>query len=179
MKFNSESEMSAYFKELLNQSFSQDNIDIIEEFSGLFGIPDYLLVEKNENSLGYIIALELKLKNWNRALKQAFKYKTFSNESYVIIDEAEIENVLKHRNEFIHYNIGLASFNRDKELKVYYYPSFIKPFSQFYIKKMEIKLMGETSKKAINYEQNQNFVENEQGNILPQKFTDMAISFAI
>ncbi len=178
MNFSSESEMSVYFKTLLKDSFSEDSIDIIEEFSGLFGIPDYLLVEKNENSLKYVIAVELKLKNWNRALEQAFKYKTFSNESYVVIDEAVIVNVLKHKKEFIHYNVGLASFNKDKELKVYHYPKSNTPFSKYYIKKMESKIIGEsTNSDIISLGVNGDKCIYNVESILPQKFTKLSINF--
>ncbi len=175
MRFNSESEMSMYFKELLNRSFSENNIDIIEEFSGLFGIPDYLLVEKNENSLKYVIALELKLKNWNRALEQAFKYKSFSNESYVIVDEAAIENVLKHKDEFMHFNIGLASFNKNGEFKVYYYPESDTPFSKVYTRKMETKIIGEGSDNFISLLEDRRNDDLKKDMVLPRKFSDLTI----
>jgi hypothetical protein len=169
MSFNKESEMSACLKELLNENLNSENIEIIEEFSGLFGIPDYLLVEKTESSLEYVIALELKLKNWNRALCQAFKYRTFSHESYVVMDEKCIENALKNIDKFINYNIGLASFNNIKEFKIYHTPEFKEPFSKYFLNKIQDRIVGNTEDR---------FIEKCFGNIaLSKRFSDLATSY--
>jgi hypothetical protein len=66
---------------------------VIYEPKGLFGIPDVMLVHI-ESTNGKIekeaIAFELKLRNWKRALVQAYKYRAFAELSYVILDHSYI-----------------------------------------------------------------------------------------
>ena len=77
---------------------------IMREVEGLVGRPDILLKSKKSKK---IITIELKLKNWKRALAQAYKYKSFSDISYVCMDESNVDAVLKHLDMFEKYNIGL------------------------------------------------------------------------
>ena len=69
-----------------------------KEWQGLFGIPDYVCFSKNNGEIS-IISFELKLTNWRGALTQAFRYRSFSDYSYVIdaVDtvSAKIELVLE------------------------------------------------------------------------------------
>lgn len=62
-------------------SYSKCELKFIEEPKGLFGIPDLLLFN------GRIIAIEFKLKNWKQAIKQAYRYKSFSEQVYVLLDK--------------------------------------------------------------------------------------------
>lgn len=137
MIFESEKQMSLYMYEFLKEHFDEECIDYFWEFEGLFGRPDYLIVEKNLNTLDYSVAIELKLKNWRQALKQAFRYRNFSNESYVVLDMDSIGNALKYLETFAHYNVGLASFNKCGEFKIYYEPRPSEPFSDYFTKLVE------------------------------------------
>jgi len=122
-------------------------MELLEEFRAPVGIPDYMLVEKNGNSIAYITSIELKLKNWKRALKQAFKYRCFSNESFVVMDEARIRPAYENLATFIHYNIGLASLSKNEELEIHFCPQGSVPFSDFYARKISEALVdkdGET-----------------------------------
>jgi hypothetical protein len=148
MEFKSEKEMAELFTQFLQSSIKENNsnIEVLEEVKGLFGIPDCILIENNNKSMDYIISLELKLKNWKSALKQAFKYRSFSNESYVVMDEVSIKSVLKRVDLFIKSNIGLASFNKNIEFKVYYNPKKSKPFLNMFYKKIKNYLLLEEDK---------------------------------
>lgn len=132
MYFKSENEMAILFKKFFNKNFKTTNIDYKEECKKLFGVPDVVVVEKNENYIKHIVAFELKLNKWQKALTQAFKYTSFANQSFVVIDEYHITPVLKHIEKFIHFNIGIASFNKHKDFKIYFYPKIKKPFSDEY-----------------------------------------------
>lgn len=126
--FSTEIELSQAFRELISTSeWSQS--DFWEEVKGLSGIPDYVLVQKvNNNDIA--IGIELKLENWQRAMKQAFRYRTFCDQSYVVLDSAHLSPALKSINEFKQYNIGLASIDYHlKELKIHFNPSIEEPFS--------------------------------------------------
>lgn len=136
MRFETEKHMSLQFKKFILSNFTDTNVDIFEQFKGLFGIPDYLLVERDFDSISTIISFELKLKNWKRALKQAFKYRSFSNACFVVVDEAFLNPPMGNIDQFVHFNIGLASFNTENELKIYFNPRHSEPFSQFFLKKI-------------------------------------------
>lgn len=96
---------------------------IIKEPTGLFGIPDLMFYADR------IISIEFKLRNWKRALIQAFRYKSFSSLSYVILDEDCSNAAIKNIDMFKQYNVGLCSFD-GKELITYYEPLDESPFSE-------------------------------------------------
>lgn len=114
----------------LVQSFfaSQDDVIIVQEPKGLFGIPDVILYN------GEIVAIEFKLKNWKRALQQAFRYRSFSCESYVFLDGAFISSAIKNIEEFERFNIGLCGVTEDG-IESYHKPNRKTPFSNDMITK--------------------------------------------
>ncbi len=151
MNFHTEKEMSLAFRGYLDRIIKIPNVNIFDELKGLFGIPDYVIIESNEFQLSnYIIAVELKLKNWNRALIQSFRYKSFANLSYVILDETNINNAIENIHKFKKFNVGLASFNKNYTLKIYHQPICGLPYSEFIYKKLCEKTIAGCSKKAIN-----------------------------
>ena len=60
------------------------------------------------------IAIEVKLKNWERALHQAYRYKWFANESYVLLPESNIKPALKNIELFQKLNVWLLWFSDSK-----------------------------------------------------------------
>lgn len=74
------------------------------------------------------IAVEAKLKNWKRALIQAYRYKWFAQESYVVLDSSFSNSAIKNICEFEKLNVGLAEISKDSELKVRYKPKKSQPF---------------------------------------------------
>lgn len=123
--FTTEEKMVNSCLEKLNTIFNIQDIqnEVVLEPTGLFGIPDIMIRTKQ------IISIEAKLKNWKRALIQAYKYRFFSIESYVFIDETYIENPLNNIEEFKKYNIGLAGVSTDNII-IYYQPEEVEPFSE-------------------------------------------------
>jgi len=73
----------------------------------------YLFTNKYELAFKKSIAIEVKLKNWRRALMQAYRYKWFADYSYVVLDHAHINPALKNIDLFKKYNIGLISLTSD------------------------------------------------------------------
>lgn len=73
-------------------------------------------------------AIEAKLKDWKRALKQAYRYKWFAEYSYVVIDAHYSSPAIKNIDTFEKYNIGLATITTNGELKRYYNPIRQQPF---------------------------------------------------
>ena len=114
--------------ELLNE-YKKD--EILLEPIGLFGIPDIMINNKE------IISIEAKLKNWKRALIQAYRYRSFSKKAYVFMDNDYIDAPLEKIEEFKKFNIGLAGVSNEK-IEIYYEPEEKEPFSkELYIKAMD------------------------------------------
>lgn len=123
--FSSEKNMSKSF-----QSFIKYNIgsNYIPECKGLWGIPDYILFNKVTEQEHNIVAIELKLKNWRRALTQAFRYKNYSHLSIVVLDADFEKPALKNIGEFEHFGVGLASYDNQGRLTLHHLPSVRTPF---------------------------------------------------
>lgn len=56
-----------------------------------------------------IISIEAKLRNWKKALQQAYRYKRFSHYSFVLLDEGHLQPALKQIDLFKNLEIGLIS----------------------------------------------------------------------
>lgn len=140
MPFASEKEL---FNDVLNSSYINSMLDtkrsvikFIEEPKGLFGIPDLVIAtfyNDNNNNICRLksYAFEMKLKNWKRALSQAFRYKAFVEYSYVILDENHINPALENIDLFKKSNIGLLGVSDKSEVFSYYKPRAEKPYCQF------------------------------------------------
>lgn len=123
--FESEQDMSVIFENFLKKKLGNT---YVKEYRGLFGIPDFVYYNKNEDKIE-LIAFELKLKDWKQAIKQAFRYKSFSNISYVVIPTVSINVAFKNVELFKKYNIGLAGFNSSKEFEILFKPTSETPYS--------------------------------------------------
>jgi hypothetical protein len=108
--FESESEMSNSFEEFLDCLLRGERFFSLKEYKGPFGIPDFLLVEECDERISHVISIELKLKDWKKAVKQAFRYRSFSHQAFVIMDHKCLNPAISNIAYFKHFNIGLASF---------------------------------------------------------------------
>lgn len=124
--FETEHEMSLRFEEFLRSNFGNT---YLKEQSGLFGVPDFVFYTKKEEDFAFI-SFELKLKNWKRAAKQAFRYKSFSNASYVVIGSSYGNAAFNNIDFFKQYNIGLATFSNENLFEIYFRPNLDEPFSE-------------------------------------------------
>ncbi|HPM02976.1 MAG TPA: hypothetical protein PK816_12550 [Candidatus Cloacimonadota bacterium] len=134
ISFQSELEMSEKFEEFLlnkNKNF------FLKELKGINGIPDYVYLYYGNNDTLKIISIELKLKNWKRAVIQAFKYKSFSHLSYVVIDKHFSKIAISKLEEFKKYNIGLATFDINSNFEIISHPIIDEPYSGQLYNKIE------------------------------------------
>lgn len=69
-----------------------------------------------------VVAIEAKLKDWKKALWQATRYKTFANESWVVLDRRYSRPAISNLTEFKKFNIGLATFSTDGCYNVHFLP---------------------------------------------------------
>jgi hypothetical protein len=58
-----------------------------------------------------VMAFELKLSDWRKALRQAFRYSYFANRSIVVLPTAVAIRAKQHLPDFRHLRVGLWSFD--------------------------------------------------------------------
>ena len=92
-------------------------------------VDEHFVIE-NEYELPFNIniAIEAKLKDWRRALSQAYRYRWFADYSYVVIDEYYCKRAIKNLDLFEKYNVGLASISTAGNFKRIFNPSRSNPF---------------------------------------------------
>lgn len=145
--FSTEQEMSLMFEKFLKANFGNA---YLKECQGLFGVPDFVFYAKQEEEVS-IISFELKLKNWKKAAKQAFRYKSFSNISYVVLASKSANAALNNIALFEKYNIGLAKFDTDSDFKILYKPKSSTPYSEDLNLKL-VETISTSRKKSKNTE---------------------------
>lgn len=74
-------------------------------------------------------SIELKLENWRKAVKQAFRGKSFSDYQFVAIDDENIIRAIDNIDIFEKYHIGLISINTDHGYFVHHAPERQTPYS--------------------------------------------------
>ncbi|MCK9282577.1 MAG: hypothetical protein M0P71_18325 [Melioribacteraceae bacterium] len=124
--------MSKLFEKFLKVNFGNT---YFKEYQGLFGIPDFVFYSKYEDEVA-VISFELKLKDWKRAAKQAFRYKSFSNIAYVVLSSKSVNSALNNIELFERYHIGLAKFDNESDFEILYKPESSKPFSDILSQKL-------------------------------------------
>ena len=105
-----------------------------KELTGLFGIPDHVAIFWKKDVLGRHIqrtfAFEMKKNNWQRALMQAYRYASFSEYSFVVLDHYFVHRALAHLDEFQNANIGLISIRVDGKVFWHLRPRYRPPYSK-------------------------------------------------
>ena len=145
--FATELEMSLMFEKYLKSNFGNA---YLKECQGLFGVPDFVFYNKRNKEVS-IISFELKLKNWKRAAKQAFRYKSFSNIAYVVLSSQSANAALNNIELFEKYNIGLAKFDSNNYFEILYKPEIGMPYSDNLNRKL-VETIMQSRKKSKNIE---------------------------
>jgi hypothetical protein len=83
-----------------------------------------------KNPLDVIISIEAKLSDWRRALRQAYRYREFSNQSWVLMDTFRVSAAMNNIHLFVRSGVGLASINTAGELFIHHEPSVTSPLSE-------------------------------------------------
>jgi predicted transcriptional regulator len=76
------------------------------------------------------IAIEAKLYNWKRALKQAYRYKWFSDRSYVCLPSNRVKPALSNIKMFEDMGVGLLETSPGGGINILHNPKAEKPFSK-------------------------------------------------
>lgn len=135
MPFKSEHQLSTTFLEKVDEllsSLQEVGLYTKPEVRAPGGIPDYVIYRYSDESVHYLIAIEFKLKNWRRALKQAFRYENFANEVYVILDREQASKAIENVALFEAANVGLIVFDVDESIEIVHLPVPSIPFSEHF-----------------------------------------------
>lgn len=105
-------------------------------------IADVVYFEIKNNKIGFITAIEAKLKNWQKALQQANRNKLFANRVYVAVPEKYSSAPLANISSFRKHSVGLIVLSNDNISKVYYHPPINNSRSLSHVKTVENKLIN-------------------------------------
>ncbi len=103
-----------------------------------YGIADLMMFDYSDNKYrpqnrllsGYITTYEVKIRDWKKAIKQAIRYKYYSNRVIVILPKKNVGTAKLNRNIFVELNIGLWAFDKDRNtLEKIFTPRFHKPLN--------------------------------------------------
>lgn len=64
------------------------------------------------------LAVELKVKDWKRALRQAATYQVFADLSFVALHRSQVSCALRHSELFNELGVGLLSIKRDVRVEI-------------------------------------------------------------
>ncbi|MBL0742741.1 hypothetical protein [Chryseolinea lacunae] len=76
------------------------------------------------------VAVEAKLKDWKRALNQAFRYRWFASQAFVVLDSKYSLPAVKNLSHFKKMNVGLAVIDLDGLLTVHFKPKIERPINE-------------------------------------------------
>jgi hypothetical protein len=99
---------------------------VLTEPRGLFGVPDAVFTTLDysggEWRCGPTTALEMKLRNWKRALTQAFRYRSFAHTTYVVLDAAHARPAIRELERFRRSKVGLITVDQNGVVEFHYAP---------------------------------------------------------
>jgi hypothetical protein len=121
-------------RELLNTALASPSFDaaLATDFGwhrflepkGLFGVPDLVLTSISCENGSWLcsetMAVEAKLRNWQKALKQAFRYRSFAHVSYVLLDRSYARAAVRNLDRFVRANVGLMTITPAGDVEIYH-----------------------------------------------------------
>lgn len=92
-------------------------------------------VKKINNYSPTIRSFEVKINDWRSALRQAFRYRFFSNVAIILLPSKKLEIPITFLTQFKKLKVGLWGFDEKKQtIKKIYTPRFGRPLSQKHYK---------------------------------------------
>lgn len=92
----------------------------------MFGRPDAVWTTLDLSDghwiCGETTAMEMKLRNWRRALIQAFRYRAFANCAFVVLDAANARPALQNIDLFRRSSVGLITVDVAGDVEIHYAP---------------------------------------------------------
>lgn len=94
------------------------------------------------------IAIEAKLTNWKRALKQAYRYNWFSHYTYVVLPKSKVHSAISNITMFQQLKVGLANIDNEGRIEVVYTPRRTKPYNKSMAFMLNENLLGKWLEKT-------------------------------
>lgn len=104
-------------------------VEFRKEVQAPGAVPDLMLFRRIRGDLTYVISVEFKLKNWRRALNQAFRHRNFANEVYVALDAKHSAAAFGNLDIFAAANVGLVTVGSCGQVRILFRPKPAVPFS--------------------------------------------------
>jgi hypothetical protein len=148
------SESLPYSKRKLREKIitKLQELDAVEEIGEEEFIPRW----KYKEGITDCLSIEAKISNWQRGLYQAYRYKWFSDTSYLALYDSRISPALKNIDLFKKLNVGLLGV-KDDGIEIYYQPLVENDFNTTY--------------RALTFERFLSFVDDRQDAfVLPKPF---------
>ena len=60
-----------------------------------------------------VISIEAKINDWRKAIKQAYRYKRFSSQSFVLLPKGKERQAIINIKDFQKYNVGLVTLGKE------------------------------------------------------------------
>lgn len=106
------------------------------------GIPDLVMFAYRRRQLYYVVTIEFKLRDWRRALRQAFRHRNYVNEAYVVLDGAHAAAAIEQMSLFVEANVGLATVDRAEKVEICHIPEPALPFCPNYARSVARQLLA-------------------------------------
>lgn len=84
---------------------------------------------RQQSSIEGLIAIEGKIRNWKKALHQAYRNRLFTSQTYVALDARYSKPALRNIDIFKDYRVGLAIVFSDGNVDVVYRPPKAQPLA--------------------------------------------------
>lgn len=111
-------------RNIINAIYSLEDLKLVRsEKDTISPLKKYVSIVKKT------IAIEAKLRNWQRALHQAYRYKWFSQKSFVCLPINRVNPAIKNIEKFKKMGVGLIGVCKDKGLRVFHNPRSESPIS--------------------------------------------------
>ncbi|MGB8259661.1 MAG: helix-turn-helix domain-containing protein [Terracidiphilus sp.] len=91
----------------------------------------YSLIAPRKIPKAEICSFELKLKNWQRALYQATRYRSFSQRVFVVMPPSPAELACRHKDLFKNANVGLVSHDTSGQSRILVRPKTRRPHATY------------------------------------------------
>lgn len=96
----------------------------------------------DESAVGVVIAVEAKLRDWRKAIRQAYRDKLFANRAYVALPECYASAAISNIAEFQRAAVGLVVLE-EGNARFYHHPPASAPLSPYHsrIAKQSLKTL--------------------------------------
>ena len=142
--FTSEEQLARSSRRIIRAALTrlEGSIRTRNEVPAPGSVPDLVIFAGYRSDVRYVISVEFKLRDWRRALRQAFRHRNCVNEAYVVIDHAHSAPALQHLDLFERANVGLATIDRSGEIRCFHFAEPSLPFSTAFARSLAKNLLA-------------------------------------